>query len=192
MRAWKSLDALRDDAAAKHWLLSIVRRDTGVRFERRRLETVDIDNLTASVRCWPRRPTKSSTTSGRPFSSSMMRPRTAGSAGPVGLQPDREIAEMMELNQGACGLRLHRARSKLRDLTANEVNSGQAEMNCEEFRQALTAEPGFRRRVRHADNSVKMCRQYSHHIGPGLDFSRDENVCAFAASGVLGPSIWLT
>jgi RNA polymerase sigma-70 factor (ECF subfamily) len=48
LRAWKSLDALRDDDAAKPWLLTIVRRENARHFERRRLETVDIDNLTAS------------------------------------------------------------------------------------------------------------------------------------------------
>ena len=48
LRAWKSLDALRDEAAAKHWLLTIVRRENARYFERRRLETVDIDNLSAS------------------------------------------------------------------------------------------------------------------------------------------------
>ena len=48
LRAWKSLDALRDDAAAKQWLLTIVRRENARYFERRRLDTVDIDHLTAS------------------------------------------------------------------------------------------------------------------------------------------------
>ena len=48
LRAWKSLDALRDEAAAKQWLLTIVRRENARYFERRRLETVDIDNLTAA------------------------------------------------------------------------------------------------------------------------------------------------
>ena len=46
LRAWKSLDALRDEAAAKHWLLTIVRRENARFFERKRLETVDIDDLT--------------------------------------------------------------------------------------------------------------------------------------------------
>ena len=48
LRAWKSLDSLRDDLAAKPWLLTIVRRENARYFERKRLETVDIDNLTAS------------------------------------------------------------------------------------------------------------------------------------------------
>ena len=48
LRAWKSLDSLRDQGSAKQWLLTIVRRENARYFERKRLETVDIDNLTAS------------------------------------------------------------------------------------------------------------------------------------------------
>ena len=48
VRAWKSLDSLRNEKAAKHWLLTIVRRENARYFERRRLETVDIDDLTAA------------------------------------------------------------------------------------------------------------------------------------------------
>ncbi|MCH7898267.1 MAG: RNA polymerase subunit sigma, partial [Proteobacteria bacterium] len=48
LRAWKSLDALRDDGASKQWLLTIVRRENARYFERRRLETVDVDDLTPS------------------------------------------------------------------------------------------------------------------------------------------------
>ena len=48
LRAWKSLDALRDEGSAKQWLLTIVRRENARYFERKRLETVDVDNLTPS------------------------------------------------------------------------------------------------------------------------------------------------
>jgi len=48
LRAWKSLDALREEAAAKQWVLTIVRRENARYFERKRLETVGIDNLTPS------------------------------------------------------------------------------------------------------------------------------------------------
>jgi len=34
LRAWKSLDALRDDSSAKQWLLTIVRRENARYFER--------------------------------------------------------------------------------------------------------------------------------------------------------------
>ena len=46
LRAWKSLDSLRDADKAKPWLLTIVRRENARYFERRRLETVDVDDLT--------------------------------------------------------------------------------------------------------------------------------------------------
>ncbi len=44
LRAWKSLHSLREDDAAKQWVLTIVRRENARYFERKRLETVDIDN----------------------------------------------------------------------------------------------------------------------------------------------------
>jgi len=48
LRAWKARDALQDEAAAKPWLLTIIRREYARTFERKRLVTVDIDSLLAS------------------------------------------------------------------------------------------------------------------------------------------------
>jgi RNA polymerase sigma-70 factor (ECF subfamily) len=48
LRAWRSLDALAEDAAVKPWLLTIARREHARLHERRRLETVDVDELTAN------------------------------------------------------------------------------------------------------------------------------------------------
>ena len=48
LRAWKSLDALTDDAAARPWLLTIARREHARLYERRRFETVDVDDLAAA------------------------------------------------------------------------------------------------------------------------------------------------
>jgi len=48
LRAWKAQDSLQDEAAAKPWLLTIVRREYARSFERKRLPTVDIDELIAS------------------------------------------------------------------------------------------------------------------------------------------------
>ena len=124
LRAWKSLDALRDDAAAKHWLLTIVRRENARHFERRRLETVDIDNLTASQSALLAEAPDEELNDLREAIFEL----DDDYREPLVLQvllgySTIEIAEMMELNQGAVLTRLHRARSKLRDLTANEVNS---------------------------------------------------------------------
>ena len=124
LRAWKSLDALRDDAAAKPWLLTIVRRENARYFERRRLETVDIDNLTAS---------QAALLAEKP-DEDLNDMRTAIYAldddyrEPLVLQvlmgfSTNEIAEQMGLKQGAVLTRLHRARAKLKDVMENEVAS---------------------------------------------------------------------
>jgi RNA polymerase sigma-70 factor (ECF subfamily) len=121
LRAWKSLDALRDDDAAKPWLLTIVRRENARYFERKRLETVDIDSLT-------------------PAQSAMLAetedPNLAVMRQAIfRLQDDyreplvlqvlighstKEIAELMGINPGAVLTRLHRARIKLKDEVEKE------------------------------------------------------------------------
>jgi RNA polymerase sigma-70 factor, ECF subfamily len=47
LRAWKARDSLLNEAAAKPWLLTIVRREYARLFERKRIATVDIDELVA-------------------------------------------------------------------------------------------------------------------------------------------------
>ncbi|HNP63287.1 MAG TPA: sigma-70 family RNA polymerase sigma factor [Woeseiaceae bacterium] len=124
LRAWKSLDSLRDDEAAKAWLLTIVRRENARYFERKRLETVNIDNLTAS---------QSALLAEAP-TDELDQLREAifeledDYREPLVLQvlmgfSTSEIAEQMGLKQGAVLTRLHRARLKLKEETASEVNS---------------------------------------------------------------------
>jgi len=43
LRAWRSLDSLGDEQAARPWLLTIARRELARVFERKRFPTVDID-----------------------------------------------------------------------------------------------------------------------------------------------------
>jgi RNA polymerase sigma-70 factor, ECF subfamily len=47
LRAWKARDSLKDEAAAKPWFLTIIRREYARSFERKRLATVDVDELIA-------------------------------------------------------------------------------------------------------------------------------------------------
>ena len=122
LRAWKSLDALREDSAAKSWLLTIVRRENARYFERKRLETVDIDSLT-------------------PGQSAMLAetedPNIAEMREalyrleddyrePLVLQvlmghSTKEIAELMGIKAGAVLTRLHRARIKLKEEVEREA-----------------------------------------------------------------------
>ncbi len=45
LRAWRSRDALKDPAAARAWLLTIVRREHARLYERKRLEIIDLDEV---------------------------------------------------------------------------------------------------------------------------------------------------
>jgi RNA polymerase sigma-70 factor, ECF subfamily len=45
LRAWKSLDSLNDEKAAKSWLITILRRENARRFERKQFDLVDIDEV---------------------------------------------------------------------------------------------------------------------------------------------------
>jgi RNA polymerase sigma-70 factor, ECF subfamily len=47
LRAWKAQDSLMDEAAAKPWFLTIIRREYARTFERKRFVTVDVDELIA-------------------------------------------------------------------------------------------------------------------------------------------------
>ncbi len=115
IRAWKSLDALREEDAAKQWLLTIVRRENARHFERKRLQTVDIDELTPAQ----------SALLGEEDDTERDDIRAAIFALPddyreplvlqvlMGYSTD-EIAGSMGITQGAVLTRLHRARHKLK------------------------------------------------------------------------------
>jgi RNA polymerase sigma-70 factor (ECF subfamily) len=115
LRAWKSLDSLREDAAAKQWLLTIVRRENARYFERKNPHMVDIDELSPSQAAMI-------ADTGEPDVDEI---REAiyeledDYREPLVLQvlmgySTREIAEHMGIKPGAVLTRLHRARLKLK------------------------------------------------------------------------------
>lgn len=119
LRAWKSLDGLRDDTAAKPWLLTIVRRENARYHERKRLETVDIDNLTVSQAALLAEQADEALEDMRQAIYAL----DDGYREPLVLQvlmgySTNEIAEQMGLNQGAVLTRLHRARTRLKETMA--------------------------------------------------------------------------
>ena len=121
LRAWKSLDNLRDEASAKQWLLTIVRRENARYFERKRLETVDIDNLTASqaalLAVEENRELDDMRQAIYELDDEYREPLVLQVL--MGFSTN-EIAEQMGLKQGAVLTRLHRARARLKDKMAQE------------------------------------------------------------------------
>jgi RNA polymerase sigma-70 factor (ECF subfamily) len=119
LRAWKSLDNLRDESSAKQWLLTIVRRENARYFERKRLETVDIDNLTATQAALLAEEDNAELDDMRQAIYELDDEYRE----PLVLQvlmgyTTNEIAEQMGLKQGAVLTRLQRARARLKDTMA--------------------------------------------------------------------------
>ena len=116
LRAWRSLDALREDAAAKPWLLTIVRRENARHFERKRLETLDIDDLHQAQQAeiaHSDNPDLDDLRAGMLALADEYRE-------PLVLQvlmgfSTKEIADVMSLKTGAVLTRLHRARLQLKE-----------------------------------------------------------------------------
>ena len=122
LRAWRSLDSLGEDAAARPWLLTIARREFARRFERKRFETVDIDDMSALE----------DPALGAEDTQELAELRAAifaledGYREPLVLQvlmgySTEEIARHMGLKPGAVLTRLFRARQKLRAVVVGEA-----------------------------------------------------------------------
>jgi RNA polymerase sigma-70 factor, ECF subfamily len=115
LRAWRSREALAEGAAAKPWLLTIVRREHARLYERKRFETVQVDELVGSE----------SPELGVAVDQEVLNLRRAILAleddyrEPLVMQvllghSTEEIADELGLTRGAVLTRLFRARQKLR------------------------------------------------------------------------------
>ncbi len=114
VRAWRSIDSLRDENSVKTWLLTIVRREHARFYERKRLETKDIDDLSMAE--------SALIAVGHDTDVDDMRRALFNLEEdyrePLVLQvllgfSTQEIAELMAIKPGAVLTRLHRARKKL-------------------------------------------------------------------------------
>lgn len=114
LRAFRSLDSLNEESSVKAWLLTITRREHARVYERKRLETQDIDELSAAEAAL--------IATGDDTDVDDMREAIfeleEGYREPLALQvifglTTEEIAVMMDIKQGAVLTRLHRARKKL-------------------------------------------------------------------------------
>ncbi len=128
LRAWRSLDTLRDERAAKGWLITILRREHARAYERYRPELdneLNLDHVAAS-----------STASA---ADTLALRRAIAELTPQYSEPlllqvlggyrCDEIAELLDLSPGAVMTRLFRARQKLRAaLTGGDEKSVDAEL----------------------------------------------------------------
>ena len=116
LRAWRSLDSLREEAAARRWLITILRNEFMREMGKRR-DTVAIDDL-------PLPDTRASVGGADTDMFDVRRAMwklTPEYREPLALQvmmgcTTQEIAEMLGLTQGTVLTRLHRARNQLREL----------------------------------------------------------------------------
>jgi RNA polymerase sigma-70 factor (ECF subfamily) len=117
MRAWRSIDKLADQAAAKSWLFTIVRREHARIFERKRFDTVedvDFDQVGAT-----REEYDTSTEAfvlRRALEELADEYREPLVLQVIGGYSTEEIAEQLGLTAGAVMTRLFRARKKLREM----------------------------------------------------------------------------
>lgn len=115
LRAWKSLDGLKEDDAARQWLLTIARRENARYFERKSPETLDIDELTPGQSAMVAQEDDPSLEDLRKAIFDLQEEYRE----PLVLQvlmgySTREIADLMGIKPGAVLTRLHRARLKLK------------------------------------------------------------------------------
>jgi RNA polymerase sigma-70 factor, ECF subfamily len=117
LRAWRAMDELRDMKAARQWLLTIVRREHARLYERKRLQTVDVDDLVAREEVLLATPDDGELEDLRrallQLDDNYREPLVLQVL--MGYSTD-EIAQHMGLNVGAVLTRLFRARQQLRQI----------------------------------------------------------------------------
>lgn len=127
LRAWRSLDSLKDDKAAKAWLITILRRENARRFERKQFNYSDVeqdlleDHLSSSTedkteQYWLR----------RQIGKLEMEYREPLLLQLIGGFSGDEIADLLELNRNTVMTRLFRARNQLKDALENIDMRGQS------------------------------------------------------------------
>jgi RNA polymerase sigma-70 factor (ECF subfamily) len=117
LRAWRSRDALKDAAAARPWLLTIVRREHARLYERKRLELVQLEEVVDSY-AGPRvaEPDDDLVTLRQAIMRLPLDYREPLLLQIIGGFSTEEIARELSLSSTAVLTRLFRARNKLRAL----------------------------------------------------------------------------
>ena len=121
LRAWRALDSLKDEKAAKSWLITILRRENARRFERKRFEMSEYEEATITD-------TVSQSNEQR-IENQWLRDKIAQLPSeysePLILQvlggfSGEEIASLLDLNKNTVMTRLFRARNQLKEIVESE------------------------------------------------------------------------
>jgi len=121
LRAWRALDSLKDEKAAKSWLITILRRENARRFERKRFDMSEYEEATITD-------TKSVTTE-QELENHWLRDKIAKLpteySEPLILQvlggfSGEDIANILDLNKNTVMTRLFRARNQLKEILEEE------------------------------------------------------------------------
>ncbi|QBG35035.1 sigma-70 family RNA polymerase sigma factor [Litorilituus sediminis] len=116
LRAWRALDSLKDEKAAKSWLITILRRENARRFERKRFDMGEFDeaNITDTQ----------SLSNEQDMENQWLRDKIAQLpmeySEPLVLQvlggfSGEDIAKILKLNKNTVMTRLFRARNQLKE-----------------------------------------------------------------------------
>ncbi|MDC8831585.1 sigma-70 family RNA polymerase sigma factor [Alteromonas gilva] len=120
LRAWRALDSLQDEKAAKSWLITILRRENARRFERKQFDLVDLDDVSVSgdddqdSAAEVRQVRKAMSKLAPDYREPLMLQIIFGFSGD-------EIAHQLELNKNTVMTRLFRARAQLKDVLTSPV-----------------------------------------------------------------------
>ncbi|MDT0629601.1 sigma-70 family RNA polymerase sigma factor [Alteromonas sp. W364] len=125
LRAWKSLDSLKDEAAAKSWLITILRRENARRFERKQFDLVDIDDVAVAdpndfgdVTLEHRELRRIMSGLSEEYREPLMMQILMGFSG-------EEIAEQLNLNKNTVMTRLFRARNQIKEALLGDQTTGE-------------------------------------------------------------------
>ena len=127
LRAWRALDSLKDEKAAKSWLITILRRENARRFERKRFNMSEYEEMSIVD--------NNAITNEQSIENDWLREKIAELPEeyrePLVLQilggfSGEEIASMLDLNKNTVMTRLFRARNQLKEvLSENPIQRGQ-------------------------------------------------------------------
>ena len=126
LRAWKALDNLEDEKKAKSWLITILRRENARRFERKRFDLVDFEDVVIEdkITLSPEQSIEKQQLHQAilNLSSDYREPLLLQT---IGGYKTSEIAQLLKLNLNTVNTRLFRARDQLkRQLSKDMLQAG--------------------------------------------------------------------